>query len=254
MQGDLRSRHSGRTMFKKVQSDLAVFYSESVFLCNEAQGLVVRYPPAHATQKMGLLRHASFIECCHPHTPVSDRVYSRAVSVHRFQRVAGCMQEERCRTTTRKPTYEQGCERAVSFCKPSSSCGPQSRVTARLMQNTCATSAQIGDAGIEFCKWPGINTIRFTWVPALGASFGCSIGDSTTTGRSLFTTLEANTCNALLACGRSTVGTFPQRKADHPAPHPTSRRGNGRCAILPRQQRTRTRKQNRPTLAGKAMA
>ena len=254
MQADGRGHCSVRTMFKKVQSGLAAFYSESAVMGNEAQSQVVRCPPAHAAQKMGLLRHASFVECCHPHTLVSDRVYSRAVSVHRFQRVAGRVQEGRCRTTTRKPTYGRGCGRAVSFCKPSSSCDPQNRVTVRLTQNTYATSAQIGGVATEFCKLLGINTIKFTWAPALVGSFGCSIEGSTTTGRSLFTTLEANICNALLACGRSTVGTLPQRKADRPAPHPTSRRGNGRCAILPRQQRTRTRKQSRPTLAGKAVA
>ncbi len=252
MQTDLRVHRSRGTMFKKVRSGPAAFYSEPAVMGNEAQSQIVRCPPAHAAQKTGLLRHASFVECCHPHTPVSDRVYSRAVSVHRFQRVAGRVQEGQCRTTTRKPTYGQGCERAVSYCRPSSSCDLQNRVTARLTQNTYATSAQIGGVAIEFCKSLGINTIKFTWVPALAGSSGCSIEGSTTAGRSLFTTLEANICSALLACGQSTVGTLPQRKADRPAPHPTSRRGNGQCAILPRQQRIRTRKQSRPTLAGRA--
>jgi hypothetical protein len=248
--------HSGRTMFKKVRTGLLAFYSEPTPLGNGAQGQVVRRSPTHADEKTGLLRHAPFVECCHPHIPVSDRVYSRAVSVHRFQRVAGRVQEGRCRTTTRKPTYGRGCGRVVSFCKPSSSCGPQTQVTARLTQNTCATSAQIGGAATESCKWLGTNTIKSTWVPASDGLFGCSIEGSTTTGRSSSTTLVAKTCNALPACGPLIVGALPQRKADRPAPHLPNRRGNGRCATLPRQQRTRTRtqKQSRPAPARRAVA
>ncbi len=254
MHGDVTGCHSGRTMFKKVRTGLPAFYSEPASLDNGAQGQVVRHSPAHAAKKTGLLRHTTFVECCRLHTPVSDRVYSRAVSVHRFQQVAARVQEGRCRTTTKKPTYGRGCGRVVSFCKPSSSCGPQNQMTAWLTQNTCATSAQIGGAATEFCKLLGTNTIKFTWLLASDGLFGCSIEGSTITGRSSFTTLDANTCNALLACDRLTVVVLPQRKADRPALPLPNRHGNGRCAILSHQQRTRTRKQSRPASTRRAVA
>jgi len=253
MQADVMDCRSGRTIFKKMRTGLPAFYSEPASLGNGAQGQVVRRSPAHVA-KTGLLRHAPFVECCHPHIPVSDRVYSRAVSVHRFQQVAERVQEGRCRTTTRKPTYERGCGRVVSFCKPSSSCGPQNQVTAWLTQNTCATSAQIGGAATESCKWLGTNTIKFTWLLALDGSFGCSTGGSTITAHSSSTTLDAKTCNALLGCGPLIVGALPQRKAVRPAPHLPNRRGNGQSATHPRQQGTRTRKQSRPIPAGRAVA
>lgn len=256
MQADVMDCRSGRTMFKKVRTDLPSFYSEPAFLGNGSQGKVVRRSPAHVVKKTGLLRYAPSVECCHPHIPVRDRVYSCAVSVHRFQQVAERVQEERCRTTTRKPTYERGCGRVVSFCKPSSSCGPQNQVTAWLTQNTCATSVQIGGAATESCKLLGTNTIKFTWPLALDDLFGCSIGGSTTTAHSSSTTLDAKTCNALLACGPLIVGALPQRKAVRPAPHLPNRLGNGQSATHPRQQgtRTRTRKQSRPAPAGRAVA
>lgn len=247
-------RHAECTVFRSVLSTATFFYSDAPFLSNGVQGQVVHGSPAHAAKKAGLLRHARLVERCHLCLLVSSRVYPRAESVHRFKRLAGFERGGRCRKATTKPTYGRGCVQAAVFCKPSLSYGPQVQVLERWTQNTCATSVQIGGAATRSCKWLGTNTTRFTWVPAWGGSFGCSIEGSTTTGRSSSTTLVAKTCNALPACGPLIVGALPQRKADRPAPHLPNRRGNGRCATLPRQQRTRTRKQSRPAPARRAVA
>ncbi len=230
------------------------FYSGLALLNNGTQAQVACVLPAYAIKRMKPLRHARPVERCHPHAFVSGRVYPRAESVHRFVRVAGLAREGRCRRATKKPTYGQGCAMAAASYKRSLSCDPQSRVTAQWMLNTCVTSARTGGAGIEFCKYSDIRATRFTWVPASAGSSGCSARSSATEGRSLSITPAANTCSALLACSPLIVGALPQRKAVRPAPHLPNRRGNGRCAILPRQQRNRTRKQSRPAPAGRAVA
>ena len=246
--------HSDCRIITNDHSVTIFFYSGSAFLGNRAQGQVVHGSSAHAAKRPGPLCHARPVECCHPCIPVSDRVYPRAESVHRFERSAGFEREGWCRTTTTKPTYGKGCAKAASFCKPSSSCGLQIRVADHSMQNMWVTSAQIGGEDTGFYKYPDTNTIRFTWVPALAGSSGSFGRSLTTKDRSSSTMPGASICNALLACAPSTTGVLPKRKADRLGLRPLSRRGNGRCAILPRQQRTRTRKQSRPAPAGRAVA
>ena len=245
---------SSRAMCKIAPKVVRFFYSGLGFLGNEARTQVVQGWPAHVAKSVRLLHHTCLVDRCAPCISVSSRVYPRAKSVHRFERVAGFAGEERCRRATRKPIYGRGCAKAAVFCKLSLSCGVQVRTIVQWMQNTCATFAQIGGAATGFCKYSDIRAIESTWVPASAGSSGCSVESSTTTGHSLFTTPVASICNVSPACGLLTTGALPNRKAARPAPHPTSHRGNGRCANLPRQQRTRTRKQSRSTLAGRAVA
>lgn len=254
VQGNGSKRHSECTIFKNVHDGAPCFYPGPAVTNNGSQRQVVHILPAHASKSMGLLGHSCPVECRSPHAFVIGRVPPRAESVHRFVRVAGFAGEERCRRATTKPTYGRDCATAAIFYKHSSSCGPQVRVVERWTLNTCAMSVQAGGVATESCKWPGTSGTRFTWVLAWAGSCGCSAGSSTTAARSSSTTPRANTCSDSLACGLSTAGVPPRRKAARHAPRRTSPRGNGRCAILPRQQRTRTRKQSSPTLAGRTVA
>jgi len=250
-----RLRYPGGAWRNTAPSMAEFSYPDRAFLGNGAQVKVVHGSPAQLTRRrMGPLRHAHSLERCYPHTPGSSRVYSRAESVHRFERLAGFEREGRCQKATTKPTYGRGCTTVAVSCKHSLSCGLQIRGAAQWMLNTCAISAQAGGGATGSFKYSDIKAIRFTWVPASGGSSGCSVWSSTTTGRSSFTTPVASTCSDSSACGRLTAGVHPRRKAVRPAPPLPNRRGNGRCATLPRQQRTRTRKQIRSTLAARAVA
>ncbi len=250
------SFYFGHRMFKKAHAAAAHFYPGPALLSNGTQAQVVSGSSPHLTKRMGLLRHARPVERCPCHLAVSGRVYSYAESVHRFERLAGFEREGRCRRATTKPTYGKVCAKAARSCKHSSSCGLQIQKARRWMLNTLATFALTGGVDTEYCKYSDTNTTKFTWVPALVGSFGCSVRSSTITAHLFFTMLDANICNAMLAYSASTAGVLPKRKADRPAPPLPNRRGNGRCATLPRQQRTRTRtrKQSRSTLAGRAVA
>lgn len=228
------------------------FCSGRVTPDNGAPVQVMQGSPAFFARGTNPLRHTHSLERYLNGIFARDGVYSRAESVHRFERLSGFVREARCRKATTKPTYGQGCRTAAVLCKPSLFCGPRIWVPGRWMRSMYATSARRGGVDTESSRYSDTRATRYTWVLASVGSSGCSVMSLITAGRSFFTAPGANTCSASPACAPLTMGVLPKRKVGRPAPHRTSHRGNGRCASLRYQQGTPTR--SRLTFVGRAVA